>query len=258
MSQIGNKFEALVEIVEKLRSEDGCPWDIEQTTESLLPYFIEEVHEVIEAIDEKDWDLVKEELGDVMLHLIFQALIANEKNKFDIEDTIEFVNKKLVKRHPHVFGDARADGTFHAKQNWEQAKHKEKKRKSRIEGVPKTLPSIVQSQRIQQKASYAGFDWKDSDDVWKKIGEEIEELKIAQKNGDKLQIENELGDVIFSVVNLARFLDISAENALRLTNKKFIKRFIYIENELEKSGKKFEDSSLVELDQIWNQAKDQE
>ena len=258
MSQIGNKFEALVEIVEKLRSEDGCPWDIEQTTESLLPYFIEEVHEVIEAIDEKDWDLVKEELGDVMLHLIFQALIANEKNKFDIEDTIEFVNKKLVKRHPHVFGDARADGTFHAKQNWEQAKHKEKKRKSRIEGVPKTLPSIVQSQRIQQKASYAGFDWEDSDDVWKKIGEEIEELKIAQKNGDKLQIENELGDVIFSVVNLARFLDISAENALRLTNKKFIKRFIYIENALEKSGKKFEDSSLVELDQIWNQAKDQE
>ncbi len=258
MSQIGNKFEALVEIVEKLRSEDGCPWDIEQTTESLLPYFIEEVHEVIEAIDEKDWDLVKEELGDVMLHLIFQALIANEKNKFDIEDTIEFVNKKLVKRHPHVFGDARADGTFHAKQNWEQAKHKEKKRKSRIEGVPKTLPSIIQSQRIQQKASYAGFDWEDSDDVWKKIGEEIEELKIAQKNGDKQQIENELGDVIFSVVNLARFLDISAENALRLTNKKFIKRFIYIENALEKSGKKFEDSSLVELDQIWNQAKDQE
>lgn len=258
MSQIGNKFEALVEIVEKLRSEDGCPWDIEQTAESLLPYFIEEVHEVIEAIDEKDWDLVKEELGDVMLHLIFQALIANEKNKFDIEDTIEFVNKKLVKRHPHVFGDDRVDGTFHAKQNWEQAKHKEKKRKSRIEGVPKTLPSIVQSQRIQQKASYAGFDWEDSDDVWKKIGEEIEELKIAQKNGDKQQIENELGDVIFSVVNLARFLDISAENALRLTNKKFIKRFIYIENALEKSGKKFEDSSLVELDQIWNQAKDQE
>ena len=258
MSQIGNKFEALVEIVEKLRSKDGCPWDIEQTTESLLPYFIEEVHEVIEAIDEKDWNLVKEELGDVMLHLIFQALIANEKNKFDIEDTIEFVNKKLVKRHPHVFGDDRADGTFHAKQNWEQAKHKEKKRKSRIEGVPKTLPSIVQSQRIQQKASYAGFDWEDSDDVWKKIGEEIEELKIAQKNGDKQQIENELGDVIFSVVNLARFLDISAENALRLTNKKFIKRFIYIENALEKSGKKFEDSSLVELDQIWNQAKDQE
>lgn len=258
MSQIGNKFEALVEIVEKLRSKDGCPWDIEQTTESLLPYFIEEVHEVIEAIDEKDWNLVKEELGDVMLHLIFQALIANEKNKFDIEDTIEFVNKKLVKRHPHVFGDDRADGTFHAKQNWEQAKHKEKKRKSRIDGVPKTLSSIVQSQRIQQKASYAGFDWEDSDDVWKKIGEEIEELKIAQKNGDKQQIENELGDVIFSVVNLARFLDISAENALRLTNKKFIKRFIYIENALEKSGKKFEDSSLVELDQIWNQAKDQE
>ena len=258
MSQIGNKFEALVEIVEKLRSEDGCPWDIEQTTESLLPYFIEEVYEVIEAIDEKNWGLVKEELGDVMLHLIFQALIADEKNKFDIEDTIELVSKKLVQRHPHVFGDDRADSAFHAKQNWEQAKHKEKKRKSRLDGVPRTLSSIVQSQRIQQKASYAGFDWEDSDDVWKKISEEIDELRIAEKNGDKQQIENELGDVIFSVVNLARFLDISAENALRLTNKKFIKRFIYIENELEKTGKKFEDSSLAELDQIWNQAKGQE
>ncbi|MEC7872626.1 MAG: nucleoside triphosphate pyrophosphohydrolase [Candidatus Neomarinimicrobiota bacterium] len=258
MSQIGNKFEALVEIVAKLRSVDGCPWDIEQTAESLLPYFIEEVYEVIEAIDEKNWDSVKEELGDVMLHLIFQALIANEKNKFEIEDTIEFVSKKLVQRHPHVFGDDKADGAFHAKKNWEEAKHKEKKRKSRIDGVPRTLPSIVQAQRIQQKASYAGFDWEDSDDVWKKISEEIDELRIAEKNRDKQQIENELGDVIFSVVNLARFLDISAENALRLTNKKFIKRFIYIENELEKTGKKFEDSSLAELDQIWNQAKGQE
>ena len=257
MTHVGKKFEALIEIVTKLRSPGGCPWDIEQTSESLIPYFIEEVYEAIEAIDNKDWDVVKEELGDVMLHLIFQSLIAKENKDFDLESSIDHVSKKLIDRHPHVFGNEKADGAFHAKQNWEAAKHKEKKRNSRIDGVPKTLPSIIQSQRIQQKASYAGFDWKNSKDVWKKINEEIEELKIAENNGSKEEIENELGDLIFSVINLARFLDVSAENALRLTNKKFKRRFMFIENELEKTGKKFEDSSLAELDLIWNQAKDQ-
>ena len=257
MTHVGKKFEALIEIVTKLRSPGGCPWDIEQTSESLIPYFIEEVYEAIEAIDNKDWDVVKEELGDVMLHLIFQSLIAKENKDFDLESSIDHVSKKLIDRHPHVFGNEKADGAFHAKQNWEAAKHKEKKRSSRVDGVPRTLPSIIQSQRIQQKASYAGFDWKNSNDVWKKINEEIEELKIAENNGSKQEIENELGDLIFSVINLARFLDVSAENALRLTNKKFKRRFMFIENELEKTGRKFENSSLAELDLIWNQAKDQ-
>ena len=258
MSQTKNKFEALIEIVSKLRSPDGCPWDIEQTSKSLIPFFIEEVYEVVEAIDNEDWGAVKEELGDVMLHLIFQALIAEEQKKFSIQDSIASVSDKLIRRHPHVFENEKANNSFHANQNWEIAKHKEKNRKSRIDGVPKGLPSIIQAQRLQQKASHSGFDWKNSKDVWKKINEEIEELKIAEKDGDIDQIENELGDAIFSLVNLARFLDISAENALRKTNDKFKNRFRYIENVLEKNGKKFEETKLKELDKYWNEAKGKE
>ena len=258
MSQTEKKFEALIKIVSKLRSPDGCPWDIEQTSKSLIPFFIEEVYEVVEAIDNEDWGAVKEELGDVMLHLIFQALIAEEQKKFRIQDLIDSVSDKLIRRHPHVFENEKANNSLHANQNWERVKHKEKKRKSRIDGVPKGLPSIIQAQRLQQKASYSGFDWKNSKDVWKKINEEIEELKVAEKDGDINQIENELGDAIFSLVNLARFLDISAENALRKTNEKFKNRFRYIENVLEKNGKKFEETKLRELDKYWNEAKGKE
>ena len=258
MSQTENKFEALIEIVSKLRSPNGCPWDIEQTSKSLIPFFIEEVYEVVEAIDNEDWGAVKEELGDVMLHLIFQALIAEEQKEFSIQDSIASVSDKLIRRHPHVFENEKANNSFHANQNWERAKHKEKNRKSRIDGVPKGLSSIIQAQRLQQKASYSGFDWKNSKDVWKKINEEIEELKIAEKDGDINQIENELGDAIFSLVNLARFLDISAENALRKTNDKFKNRFRYIEKVLEKNGKKFEETKLKELDKYWNEAKGKE
>ena len=258
MSQTENKFEALIEIVSKLRSPDGCPWDIEQTSKSLIPFFIEEVYEVVEAIDNEDWGAVKEELGDVMLHLIFQALIAEEQKKFTIQDLIASISDKLIRRHPHVFENEKANNSLHANQNWERAKHKEKNRKSRIDGVPKGLPSIIQAQRLQQKASHSGFDWKNSKDVWKKINEEIEELKVAEKDGDINQIENELGDAIFSLVNLARFLDISAENALRKTNEKFKNRFRYIENVLEKNDKKFEETKLKELDKYWNEAKGKE
>tara|TARA_B110000008_G_scaffold260997_1_gene282041 strand:+ start:444 stop:1220 length:777 start_codon:yes stop_codon:yes gene_type:complete len=258
VNELEKKFEALVEIVKKLRSPNGCPWDIEQTSQSLIPFFIEEVYEVIEAIDNQDWGSVKEELGDVMLHLIFQALIAEEQKKFKIHDSIDSINEKLVRRHPHVFEKEKADNSFQAKQNWESAKHIEKKRKSRIDGVPKALPSIIQAQRLQQKASYSGFDWKNSKDVWKKIDEEIEELKTAEKDGDIKQIEGELGDAIFSLVNLARFLNISAENALRKTNDKFKNRFRYIEGALEKEGKKFEQTKLSELDKYWNEAKGNE
>ena len=258
MSQAEKKFEALIEIVSKLRSPEGCPWDIEQTSKSLIPFFIEEVYEVVEAIDNEDWDALKEELGDVMLHLIFQALIAEEQKKFSIQDSIASVSDKLIRRHPHVFENEKENNSFHADQNWERAKHKENNRKSRIDGVPKGLPSIIQAQRLQQKASHSGFDWKNSKDVWKKINEEIEELKIAEKDGDINQIENELGDAIFSLVNLARFLDISAENALRKTNDKFKNRFRYIEKVLKKNGKKFEETKLRELDKYWNEAKGKE
>ena len=258
MSQTDNKFRELVEIISKLRSPGGCPWDIEQTSRSLIPFFIEEVYEVIEAIDNEDWTAVKEELGDVMLHLIFQALIAEEQNKFNIKDSIDTVSKKLVKRHPHVFEKEVVSTSFRANQNWETEKHKENNRKSRIDGVPAALPSIIQAQRLQQKASYVGFDWEDSKDVWNKINEELEELKIAEKNGDINHIESELGDVIFSLINLARFLDISAENALRQTNGKFKNRFRYIESKIKKKGKKFEETELNELEKYWKEAKGKE
>ena len=183
MGEIGNQFEELVKIVSKLRSPDGCPWDREQTNHSLLPYFIEEVYEVIESIDENNWDLVKEELGDVLLHIVFQASIAEDDENFQILDSIDNINKKLVRRHPHVFGDAKADAAFHAKQNWEAEKHKEKGRKSRLDGVPNTLPALIRAERLQQKASYAGFDWEKIEQVWEKVHEEILELKDAEASG---------------------------------------------------------------------------
>ena len=168
---------------------------------------------------------------------------------------IKNINEKLVRRHPHVFGDAQADTTFHAKQNWEAAKHEEKNRKSRLDGVPVTLPALIRAQRLQQKASYAGFDWDKVEEVWAKIHEEIQELKEAQSNSSKNHIEEEIGDVLFAVVNLARFLDIPAEDALRKTNKKFTTRFAQVEEELKKRGKNVEDSSLEEMDEIWNAVK---
>ena len=258
MSQLGSKFESLVKIIEKLRSPEGCPWDMEQTSKSLIPYFIEEIHEVIEAIDTKNSSALKEELGDVFLHVIFQVLIAEEKKEFMFQDVLNGVSKKLINRHPHVFGDDKVTESSQANQNWEKAKHKEKQRESRLDGVPLSLPSTLQAQRLQQKASYAGFDWKNSKDVWKKINEELHELKNAEKEGNTDHIENELGDLLFSIINLARFLDISADNALRSTNKKFKNRFYFIEKTLNESGKNIEDCSLKELNNIWKKAKTKE
>ena len=249
------KFEELVKIVQRLRAPDGCPWDREQTNASLLPFFLEEVYEMIESVDNENWPELKEEVGDLLLHAVLQAVIAAENDHFTIEGSIKNINEKLVRRHPHVFGDAQADTTFHAKQNWEAAKHEEKNRKSRLDGVPVTLPALIRAQRLQQKASYAGFDWDKVEEVWAKIHEEIQELKEAQSNSSKNHIEEEIGDVLFAVVNLARFLDIPAEDALRKTNKKFTTRFAQVEEELKKRGKNVEDSSLEEMDEIWNAVK---
>ena len=248
-------FTKLLDIVQKLRGPDGCPWDKEQTHESLLPYFLEEAYEVIEGVEAGDMNLLKEELGDVLLHVVFQADIAQKNSEFTIEDSLNHVNEKLVRRHPHVFGDKKADAAFHAKQNWESAKHKEKKRKSRLDGVPETLPALTRAQRLQEKASYTGFDWENIGQVWDKIHEEIQELKEAHSNGNKSHIEEEIGDVIFSIVNLARFLNISAESALRKTNRKFVTRFKDVETELKNRGKEVEDSNLEEMDEIWNTVK---
>jgi tetrapyrrole methylase family protein / MazG family protein len=258
MGEIGKRFEELAKIVERLRAPDGCPWDREQTNESLLPYFIEEAYEVIESVDEKNWENLKEELGDILLHVVFQASIAEDDGKFKLDESLKMVNEKLVNRHPHVFGDAQADAAFHAKQNWEAAKHKEKGRKSRLDGVPNNLPALVRAQRLQQKASYAGFDWDKVEQVWDKIHEEILELKDAQNNSGKDHIAEEIGDVIFSIVNLARFLDIPAEDALRKTNKKFIRRFKHVEEGIKAQGKELDEATLEEMDAIWNEAKKKE
>jgi len=258
MGEIGNQFEELVNIVSRLRAPDGCPWDREQTNQTLLPFFVEEVYEAIESIDDGDWDLVKEELGDILLHIVFQASIAEDEKNFQIIDSLDNINKKLINRHPHVFGDAKAEAAFHAKQNWEAEKHKEKGRESRLDGVPNSLPSLIRAQRLQQKASYAGFDWEKIEQVWGKVNEEIIELKEAEISGNNQHIEEEIGDLLFAIVNLSRHLNISSEDALRKTNQKFIRRFKKVEEGIKAKGKKLNEASLEEMDSIWNEAKHNE
>ena len=251
---IGNKFEELINLVKRLRGPDGCPWDKEQTSESLVSYMLEETYEVIETIDEKNWDGLKEELGDLILHIVFQAVIAKENKLFDISELLNNINEKLVRRHPHVF-DKKNVIQDNIISSWELQKHKEKNRSSRLDGVPISLPGIIRAQRIQEKASHAGLDFQKEEEIWEKISEEMEELKNAQKKNNKHEISEELGDTIFSLINLARFLGISAEDALRKSNNKFINRFKMIENELNEEGKNIEDSSFNELEDMWNNIK---
>ena len=251
---IGNQFEELINLVKRLRGPDGCPWDKEQTSESLVSYMLEETYEVIETIDEKNWDGLKEELGDLILHIVFQAVIAKENKLFDISESLNNINEKLVRRHPHVF-DKKNVIQDNIISSWELQKHKEKNRSSRLDGVPISLPGIIRAQRIQEKASHAGLDFQKEEEIWEKISEEMEELKNAQKKNNKHEISEELGDTIFSLINLARFLGISADDALRKSNNKFINRFKMIENELNKEGKNIEDSSFNELEDMWNNIK---
>jgi len=251
---IGNQFEELINLVKRLRGPDGCPWDKEQTSESLVSYMLEETYEVIETIDEKNWDGLKEELGDLILHIVFQAVIAKENKLFDISESLKNINEKLVRRHPHVF-DKKNVIQDNIISSWELQKHKEKNRSSRLDGVPISLPGIIRAQRIQEKASHAGLDFQKEEEIWEKISEEMEELKNAQKKNNKDEISEELGDTIFSLINLARFLGISADDALRKSNNKFINRFKMIENEMNKEGKNIEDSSFNELEDMWNNIK---
>ena len=252
------QFIKLLNIVEKLRGPDGCPWDKEQTPASLLPYFLEETYEVIESIDQSNWDNLKEELGDVMLHIALQAQISKEEGRFTIFDSLVNINKKLVHRHPHVFGDEKADMASHAKKNWEAIKHEEKKRESRLDGVPLALPALTRAQRLQEKASYAGFDWDNIDKVWGKLDEEIDELREADQIKSRSNLEEEIGDVLFSVVNLARHLKLDSEDLLRKANAKFVNRFKAIEKELAKRGKTVDEAKLDEMDELWNKIKIQE
>ena len=242
-------FIKLLRIVEKLRSPNGCEWDLKQNHESLIPYLIEEVYEVIESIDEKDWNNLQEELGDVLLHIILQIQIAKETSLFNIDNVIKKLNKKLIDRHPSVFG------TGEISLSWEEQKHIKKKRKSRLDGVPLKLPALIRSQRLQQKASEVGFDWDNINFVWDKVYEELDELKNACEGYNEKKIQEELGDVLFSIVNLSRHLNISAEDMLRKGNKKFIKRFQIIEKIVKKKGLNIKELSSREMNQIWDQSK---
>jgi len=252
----GKLFEELITIVETLRGEHGCAWDREQTHASLLPYFLEEAYEVIETVDKKDWNTLSEELGDMLLHVVFQTKIAEEANEFKFEEVIRSINEKLIRRHPHVFSNKKAEGSFCAKQNWEAAKQKEKGRESRLDGVPLTLPALIRAQRLQEKAAFVGFDWEEMDQVWQKVHEELGELKHAESSGTKETVEEEVGDLFFALVNLCRFLNISAEDSLRKANKKFCSRFQSVEKELKKQGKSVDEVTLKEMDEIWNAIKE--
>lgn len=249
-------LEPLTDIMARLRAPDGCPWDILQTHASLRSNLVEEVYEVIEAIDLEDDELLCEELGDLLLQIIFHARMAEESGSFSMQDVIDGICSKLIRRHPHVFGQISVRDAGEVILNWEQIKKEEKKeRKSLLDGVPKDLPALMGACKLQQKAAKAGFDWDDIEPVWGKLDEEIAELKQAIQQQDSGHTEEELGDVLFSVVNLARFLKVDAETALRLTNGKFKQRFSHVEARVKASGHSWNEFTLEELDAFWEEAK---
>ncbi len=248
----------LIDLIELLRGEKGCPWDRKQTHESLKSCFIEETYEVLEAIDLNDRDKLCEELGDVLLQVVFHAQIARETKAFDIDDVITGICRKLILRHTHVFGNDMADTPEQVVENWEVLKKREKGLKTQtgvLKDVPSNLPALMRSYKVQQKAAQVGFDWDNLDDVFSKVEEEIRELRDVYKSENMERIKDEMGDVFFSLVNLSRFLKLQPELALTGTINKFIKRFEYVESKSIKNGNKLEDMSLAEMDQLWNEAK---
>lgn len=257
-------FQRLLTIMDELREK--CPWDKKQTIESLRHLTIEETYELTDAILEKDMQKIKKELGDVLLHIVFYARIASETKDFDIADVINALCDKLIVRHPHIYGDVKVENEQQVKENWEKIKLKEKESmtnegfKSVLTGVPGSLPSVVKAWRIQEKARAVGFDWEKPEQVWDKVQEEIgelhEEVKRVESQKSKDRIESEFGDVLFSLINYARFIDVNPEDALEKTNKKFIKRFQYLEKESSRDGKKLSEMTLAEMDQYWNKAKE--
>lgn len=245
-------FNRLLDIMDDLREK--CPWDKKQTLESLRHLTIEETYELADAILENDLDEIKNELGDVLLHLVFYAKIGSEKNAFDIGDVANAISEKLISRHPHIYGDVVVKDENEVKENWEKLKLKEGK-KSVLEGVPKSLPAMVKANRIQDKVSGVGFDWEEPYQVWNKVQEELSELNEEIKKGSDNSIESEFGDVLFSLINFARFIGVNPENALEKTNKKFINRFQYLEKAVKKEGKKLSEMTLSEMDVYWEQSK---
>ncbi len=249
-----NSFGRLLDVLDELREK--CPWDRKQTNESLRANTIEEVYELADALIANDIPNIKKELGDVLLHVCFYAKIADEKKQFDIADVCNTLTDKLIFRHPHIYGDVKADNTETVLQNWEEIKLKEKGgNKTVLAGVPSALPALIKANRIQEKARNVGFDWEEKEQVWDKVREEMSEVEEEIRRGDKVNMEKEFGDLLFAVVNAARLYGVNPENALELTNRKFISRFNYLEQKSKEQGKSLRDMSLAEMDAIWDEAK---
>ncbi|MEO8961835.1 MAG: nucleoside triphosphate pyrophosphohydrolase [Ginsengibacter sp.] len=253
MSQISDISE-LIKIMDNLREK--CPWDRKQTIHTLRQQTIEETYELVDAITDENWEGIKEELGDLLLHIVFYTKIGLEKNKFTLQEVIDGICDKLVKRHPHIYGNVKVKDEEEVKKNWEQIKLTEGKT-SILSGVPTSLPAMVKAMRIQEKVKQVGFEWATKEQVWEKVEEEQQELHEALESGDQQNIEEEAGDLFFSIINYVRFLNVDAENALELTNKKFIQRFMLMEDSVKKRGKDLASMTLEEMDIIWNDIKKQ-
>jgi tetrapyrrole methylase family protein / MazG family protein len=255
------EFDRLMEIVATLRDpENGCPWDLKQTSRSLIPNMIEELYEAVEVIETDDFHSLCEELGDILLHIVMQVRLAQENNYFTMEDVLNGINQKLVHRHPHIFGDESLTNADEVKQNWEKIKHREKKhsRKSVLDGIPNAMPGLIKAQRTQEKAASTGFDWQDIHPVLEKLDEERTELLEALDQNEPEHIREEIGDMLFTIVNLARKLHVDAEGAINDTTRKFERRFKNIEEHYNKNGDNIYESTLEQMDKLWNQVKKHE
>ena len=257
---LGARFERLVAIMARLRAPGGCPWDREQNYDSIKPYTLEETYEVLEAIDQRDYKGLCEELGDFMLQAVFYAQMAQEEGRFSIADSLDAINEKLVRRHPHIFSDGDAKTSDQVLKRWEEIKTVEKSErgempKGRLDGIPRALPALMEGLKISQKAAKTGFEWPDFEQVLEKFHEETAELAEARARGSQDEIEGELGDLLFTIVNMARWLNVDPEQALRRTNSKFRARFAYVERSLAARGRTLEQSTLEEMEALWQQAK---
>ena len=258
MSEILNSLSKLIKITDTLMGEDGCPWDKVQTRESLKPYLVEETYEVLEALDTNDPEKIKDELGDLLYQILFHSKISSLKGEFNFRDVIDNLSEKMVRRHPHVFQEGELNTPDQVVKQWEEIKRNEKNQanqKSILDNIPKNLPSLLRAQKLQKKAAKEGFDWDQISDVFDKLDEEIAEFKEAVLKKKSADIQNEIGDIIFVITNIAKCYKIDAEEALRSTNNKFIKRFQYIEQKIEAKGKTLKDSPLEEMERYWQEAK---
>jgi MazG family protein len=256
----GEKFERLVSIMARLRGVDGCPWDKEQNFDTIKPYLLEETYEVMDAIDSRDWSELADELGDLMLQPVFFAQMASEEGYFRIEDSLDAINNKLIRRHPHIFGDSEAQTAEDVKKRWDEIKKEERQAKQDaptllLDSISRSMPALVEAQQISSRAARAGFDWENVEQVIEKLDEEMSELAHARTGASQEDVEHEIGDILFVIVNLARFLKVDPEQALRKTNTKFRKRFAHVERSLIEQGRQFNESDIAEMELLWQEAK---